>query len=283
MKGVSAYVPCFNNARTVARALTSIHRQTIPIDQIFLVDDASTDSSRAVADQLGVRVVTLEHNLGRGAVRALALDLAKHPLVLCCDATNYLPEDFMLRASHWFADPNVAAVFGRIWQSDSTCLSDRWRGRHLFKVDQDMKVQHRALLSTYGCVLRKDYVIMVGNFDPSLRHSEDADLGHRLLDAGLDVVFDPNLYVVAGVSNTILEVLERYWRWYAGKNEDISLREYAKKIWFSFRVMALLDLRDGDFLSVPISLFVPHYQFWRSWLNRCSSRELFGNRGLGGC
>jgi glycosyltransferase involved in cell wall biosynthesis len=272
MKGVSAYVPCFNNGASVGRALTSIQRQSIPVDQLFLVDDGSTDGSRAVAEQLGVRVVAMERNGGRGAVRAMAMEHARHELVLCCDATNHLPDDFLERASRWFVDPRVAAVVGRIWQVESTALADRWRGRHLFKVQEAMAVQHRALLSTYGCVLRREVVMQVGNFDRSLRHSEDADLGRRLLDAGFDVVFDPELHCISGVTNTVHQVLERYWRWYAGTNEAISFRGYAKQTWYALKVMAMRDLRDGDLLSVPISLFAPHYQFWKSWASRCSAR-----------
>jgi glycosyltransferase involved in cell wall biosynthesis len=272
MTTVSAYVPCFNNAATVGQALASLQRQTYPLDELFLVDDGSTDGSSSVAEQLGVRIVAMERNAGRGAVRATAIAQAQHELVLCCDATNHLPGDFLERASRWFADPAVAAVFGRIWQQEATCLSERWRGRHLFRVQDGMAVQHSALLSTYGCVLRREAVMHVGNFDPSLRHSEDAELGRRLLAAGFDVVFDPSLHVIAGVTNTLRQVLERYWRWYAGMNESISLRGYAKQIWFATKVMAMRDLRDGDLLAVPISLLSPHYQFWRSWIRQCSAR-----------
>jgi glycosyltransferase involved in cell wall biosynthesis len=265
MNGVSAFVPCFNNAASVENALVSLQRQIFPIGELFVVDDASTDGSKAVAEQLGVRVIAMQRNVGRGSVRATAMEQAHQELVLCCDATNHLPDDFMVGASRWFVDPSVAAVFGRIWQSDARCVSDRWRGRHLFKMQEGMAVQHRALLATYGCVLRRNAVLQVGNFDPSLRHSEDAELGQRLLAAGFDVVFDPSLHVVSGVTNTVRQVLERYWRWNAGTGEDTSLRGYAKQIWYATKVMAMRDLRDGDLLSVMISLFSPHYQFWRSF------------------
>jgi len=148
MKGVSAYVPCFNNVTSVAGALAAIQRQSIPVVDLFLVDDGSTDGSRAVAEQLGVRVIAMERNAGRGAVRAAAMERAQQDLVLCCDATNHLPDDFLLKASHWFTDPSVAAVYGRIRQVKAETLADRWRGRHLFKMQDDLAVQHNALLST---------------------------------------------------------------------------------------------------------------------------------------
>lgn len=272
MTVVSAYVPCFNNAATVSQALNSLQAQLGPSVELCLVDDASTDGSQSLATEMSIPVVALKRNIGRGAVRAAAIDLAQNEFVLSCDATNQLPVDFLQRALPWFDDPQVAAVFGRIWQDKALTLADCWRGRHLFRVQEVMAVQHGALLSTYGCVLRSSAVLEVGNFDRSLRHSEDADLGRRLLAAGFDVVFDPSLLVVAGVSNSLSQVLERYWRWYAGSSEGMNLRGYFKQIWYSLKVMARRDLQEGDLLSLPITLFSPHYQFWRSWARRRSGR-----------
>jgi hypothetical protein len=105
----------------------------------------------------------------------------------------------------------------------------------------------------------------VGNFNPNIRHSEDAELGGRLLAAGYEVVFDPSLHIASLAKNTLGEVLERYWRWYAGKDERVSWRGYFKQIAYSFKVMARQDWQARDPLSIPISLLSPHYQFWKSF------------------
>jgi len=267
----SAFVPCFNNELTVAAALLSLQRQSLGPSELFVVDDGSVDGSCAVAVGSGVSVIAMGRNTGRGAVRAEAIFAAHHDYLLCCDATNQLPVDFAARAISWFEDPNVAAVFGRIWQSKARSVADRWRGRHLFKVHHFLPVQHRALLSTYGCVLRRESVIKVGNFDRSLRHSEDADLGRRLLDAGFDVVFDPELLVISNVTNTVRQVLERYWRWHAGSEENFSFYGYVRQVWYSLKVMVPSDIRDGDLLCLPLSLICPHYQFCRSLWRHFSS------------
>ena len=108
----------------------------------------------------------------------------------------------------------------------------------------------------------------VGGYDPRLRHTEDADLGVRLLEAGYDIVGDPDLHVECISSNTLGEVLECYWRWYAGANEEAHVGAYWKTIGYSIKSMAVADLRAGDPRGVPISLLCPHYQFWRSWQRR---------------
>lgn len=268
----SAYVPCFNNQKSVGLTLSSLQNLSSPPSELFLVDDCSSDSSRNVATTMGVPVIAMASNTGRGSVRSRAMQVARHEFVLCCDATNQLPAHFASQALRWFENPKVAAVFGRIWQGDSLSIGDRWRGRHLFKVWEPMTVRHDAMLSTWGCVLRRSAVLAVGNFDASLRHSEDMDLGHRLLAAGFDVVFDPDLHVISRVSNTQLQALDRFWRWNAGEREEINLYSYAKQIWYSLKVLVPRDLSDGDLASVPLSLLCPHYQFWKSWGRRISGR-----------
>jgi hypothetical protein len=93
-----------------------------------------------------------------------------------------------------------------------------------------------------------------------------------VLAGGFDIVHDPDLRVISVASNSALQVLERYWRWYAGVNETISWRGYWKNIGYSLKAMARDDLRARDPLSIPLSLATPHYQFWRTWFRRISAR-----------
>jgi glycosyltransferase involved in cell wall biosynthesis len=265
---ISAYIPCFNNAATLAGALRSIRLQSVPVHELMIIDDGSTDNSCKIAEDFGARIVRHEQNAGRGAVRSRAMREAVHDFVMSCDAGNALQEDFLERALPWFESAKVAAVFGRMWQKDNSTVVLRWRGRHLFKTDALQTANRRAPLATWGVLMRKSHVLAAGNFDSNLRHSEDADLGERLLAQDFEVVFDPSIHVMPLASNTLLEVLERYWRWYAGKHERVSWQGYAKQIIYSLKVMALQDCQAGDPLSVPISLLSPHYQFWKSWARR---------------
>lgn len=266
--GITAYIPCYNNAPTIRQAIESIRNQSVAPAELFVVDDASTDGSPELVRALGIPVVEHGHNSGRGAVRARAMTLARHELVLCCDAINVLDSEFVARAQPQFAHAQAAGVFGRIITLSPRHVVDRWCSRHLFKLDQPATPSRRALLATGGAIVRAAAVRAVGNYRPDLRHSEDSDLGHRLLAAGYDVIYDPQLTFTCITPNTLGRVLERYWRWYAGPDERVSWTGYLRQVLFSIKIMAAQDLRAHDPLSVPISLFSPHYQFWRSWLRR---------------
>jgi glycosyltransferase involved in cell wall biosynthesis len=271
---ISAYVPCFNNASTIGATLQSILDQKIEVAELFVIDDGSIDESCLVAKEMGIPVFKNERNLGRGAVRARAMELARGDLVLCCDATKVLSSDFLEKAILWFADPEVAGVYGGICQPPARNVVQRWRGRHLFKDATSTEVRHNALLVTAGLLISAEAVRKVGNYDLTRCHTEDGDLGERLLKAGYDVVNDPKLRITCTSCNTLWQVLERYWRWHAGKDEAVSWKAYLKQVVYSIKVMARQDLRDRDTLSVPISLFSPHYQFWRSFVRSWTAGQV---------
>lgn len=270
--GISGYVPFFNNASTVLAAVDSLRCQCPALDEVFAIDDGSTDQSAALLEAAGVRVLRQPANLGRGAARRLAMDVALHDFVICCDATNKLSADFAARALPWFEDRKVAAVVGLITDPNPRGVVSRWRARNLFKAGERRFASKSAPLITFGTIVRSSAIAAVGGYDPNLRHTEDAELGQRLELADYEVIEDPSLYVFCNIQNTLAEVLERYWRWYAGKDEVFCINTYLKMLNYTARTMAWGDLKAGDPLSCVISLILPHYQLWRSIKKKISMK-----------
>ena len=57
------------------------------MSELFVISDGSIDGSVEVVTSLGVDLIELKKNYGRGYVRAKAMEHAKYEYVLCCDAT----------------------------------------------------------------------------------------------------------------------------------------------------------------------------------------------------
>jgi glycosyltransferase involved in cell wall biosynthesis len=255
---ISAYVPCYNNARTVALAIEGLKNQTHPVDELFVVDDGSTDESAAVAEGLGVQVIRLGKNEGRGAARARAMETARHEFVVCCDATNRLSPDFVELALKWFSGEDVLAAFGHWHDPHPRNAIDRWRARHLFRAGSVQEVRTHAFLATYGAVLRKSAVMQAGNYDRRLRHGEDFDLGLRLLKLG-NVIMDPALKVEPVVHNTMFEVMERFARWNRASIEAYTLESFVNNHVLAWRILIPRDLENHDVAAALISATLPYF------------------------
>lgn len=90
MPRVSAIVPLYNKVRYVARALDSIYAQSYPDFELIVVDDGSTDGSRAVAEgyrERGLKLVC-QPNAGPGAARNRGAELASGELLAFLDADD---------------------------------------------------------------------------------------------------------------------------------------------------------------------------------------------------
>jgi GT2 family glycosyltransferase len=263
MTRISGYVPCFNNAATIVAAARSLQAQSRALLEVFVVDDGSTDDSVARAEDAGLRVVRLGANLGRGAARARACREAAGDWIVSCDATLVMASDFVERTAPHLETGGHAAVIGRVVDPNPQGLSRRWRARHLLQLDRPQQARPTNLLSTWGVVMRADAVADAGGFDERLRHSEDNELGVRLLKKGWKLFYEPNATLVPQNTNTLPQLLERYWRWNVGKDEALSARRYFGQMVYSARSMARRDLQAGDPGAALLSLLTPHYFLWR--------------------
>jgi len=96
---LSVIVPVFDERNTVVEIVRRMRAVELPVDlEIVVVDDGSTDGTRDVLRQLAdstVRVITHEHNRGKGAAIRNGLEQVTGDLVLVQDADlEYDPEDW---------------------------------------------------------------------------------------------------------------------------------------------------------------------------------------------
>ena len=267
MKGVSACIPYHNNFSTLPTVLQSVLDNGVSMENILVIDDGSSQKASKVCERFQIQCLENEVCMGRGHVRSQAVSLCKKKFILFCDATNRLPNSFLQTSIKHFENERVAAVSGKISNDiNLKNLTSRWRGRHLFKESHNFGIKPMETLSlaTYGTLMRRDSTLAVGNFNPSLRHSEDKELGDRLVGAGFKILGDPNLTIYSLSKDSIFKVLERYWRWYGGVHEKMTIADYFHAMKSSLKPMVQEDLRKADWPCALISLICPHYGFARS-------------------
>jgi len=100
---VSVIIPTYNDAATLDRAVESCLSQSMRDLEVIVVDDASTDSTHAVAEALAerdsrVRLVSHEQNRQALEARRTGLESARGSYVLFLDADDWLDPQVCERA-----------------------------------------------------------------------------------------------------------------------------------------------------------------------------------------
>jgi len=102
-RGVSIVIPNYNYGRFVGQAIDSALAQTHPLVEVIVVDDGSTDDSRAVIERYGERVTAVfQSNAGQNAACAAGFALARFDIVVFLDSDDMLlPEAAATIAARW--------------------------------------------------------------------------------------------------------------------------------------------------------------------------------------
>ena len=95
---VTVLIAAYNAAPFLDRAVLSALDQTHPPTEVLIVDDASSDDTRSVAQEMSrreprIRVVGLDHNGGPAKARNIGIDEARGDWIAILDADDaFLPE-----------------------------------------------------------------------------------------------------------------------------------------------------------------------------------------------
>ena len=119
---ISVVVPNYNYAQYLRERLTSIWAQTCPIFEVIVLDDASTDHSSAVLNELAqempeFRVVWNDQNGGSVIKQwARAVAEAKGDLLWIAEADDFADPKFLATVGSCFGDPEVVLAYSQSQQ-----------------------------------------------------------------------------------------------------------------------------------------------------------------------
>lgn len=189
---ISVIVCAHNEGRYLAACLHSLLAQTRPPDELLVINNASTDETRAVAQEIaGVRVVD-ERRKGLVVARETGRRASTGDLLVYVDADCRAPLTWLARVERRFLrDRALIALSGpyRFYDWD-------WWGRTLIRAYDvtlapatQLLVKHLLRLGTvfYGgnFGVRREALEAIGGFDTSIEfHGEDTNLGRRLYAIG---------------------------------------------------------------------------------------------------
>lgn len=171
MANVSVIVPCFNNAKYVREALSSVVEQSVHVFEIIFVDDGSTDGSAEIAASVSPRIrIITRPNGGIGAARNTGMENASGELIAFLDADDIWPERSLEARLTHLTEGRYDCVFGRLENFVSPELAADKAAALSFPTGE-----HQARFAS-SMLVTADLMRKVDGFDETLRVGEMFDL-----------------------------------------------------------------------------------------------------------
>lgn len=176
---MSCVIPVFNGERYLREALDSVLAQSLPLAEVLVVDDGSTDGTADLVRAYGgpVRHLYQPHR-GVSAARNRGIRAASQPLIAFLDADDvFVAHKNERQVARFVARPDLdmsAAHAINFWSSDLT-VGER---RH----DPKLTNPWPRCISTW--IVRRSLFDTIGGFDETMPLSQDVDWNIRVQGSG---------------------------------------------------------------------------------------------------
>jgi len=186
---ISVVIPAYNGVRFVAETIESVLAQTLPADEVLVIDDGSTDDTAAIAEGFAPRVrVFRRSNQRTAAARNFGVEQATGEWIAFVDHDDLwephkLERQMAELARHPEADLCYTGFAPLIKKGNSARIGK------VYEVPPAEDIR-RSLYRTVtflpsSIVIRRSTFVAVNGFDTKIYKSEDYDMWLRLLHAGV--------------------------------------------------------------------------------------------------
>lgn len=261
---VSVIIPAWNEEVGVLKTLRSVIKNDYGRMQIIVVNDGSTDNSRAIVDKFitqytrkykrrNIRQYYID-NGGKGRALNFGIKKSRGEIILTIDADSALAPDAVQNLVEHFRDPKVSAVVGNVRVANV-------RGRIVSRM-QKLEYLFGFYFKRAHCVMGAEYIYggacaafrrdttfeYFGYFDEKNK-TEDIEMSMRTKFHGMRSIFAEDVLCYTEGAPTYLGLMSQRLRWKKGRFD--TFLQY-RRMFFS------LDRKHNKFLGwfiLPFALF----------------------------
>ncbi len=196
MGRVSVIVPNYNRDPLIAETINNLLSQTLPPQEIIVVDDGSTDASVKTIRSFGPRVKLIQQsNQGPGAARNAGLAIAGGEYIQFQDSDDLLSLNKFEGQARQLAETGSDIAFGP-WAHVS--IRERQMAFETCVLQQSLPPKRIGLLewqmrgwSTVfqSLLFRRTFLDSVGKYRTDVRYGEDMEFFFRLLSLSPRIAF----------------------------------------------------------------------------------------------
>ena len=221
---VSVVIAAYNEASVIVRTVESVLASDWPLDEVWVVDDGSTDGTgdvarKAFGEDPRVSILT-KPNGGKASALNEGIARAGGELLFHIDADTILDREAIGRLATHFADERVAAVAGDVQVGNRINLLTQWQDLE-YVTSQNLDRRAYAALNCITVVpgaigmWRREAVVAVGGYQTDTL-AEDMDLTWRLRRAGYRLENEPDAHAYTEAPERFGPFLRQRFRWSYG-------------------------------------------------------------------
>jgi glycosyltransferase involved in cell wall biosynthesis len=192
---ISLIIPAYNEEKYIGECLKSALKNGGEIFEIIVVNNASTDNTKIVAESFANVKVVDESQKGLTRARQRGLIEAKGDIIAYIDADTKMPSGWVKKINKYFEkDEKTVCISGPYIYYDQSFIGKilvwiYW----LFAYIMYFFVGYMAVGGNFAA--KKEALLKIGGFDQNISfYGEDTDIARRLSKVG-KVKFFLNLYM----------------------------------------------------------------------------------------
>jgi GT2 family glycosyltransferase len=291
----SVVIPAHNASSHLGACLQALHESFETPLEILVVDDGSTDGTRAIATSFGVRVLDSGRCMGPAFARNLGASEAVGDVLFFLDADVCVKADTLSRIAHSLdADPELDALIGS-YDNQPGGAGFISQYRNLMHTFVHQTGAERASTFWSGCgAIRRPVFMQHSGFSLEYKRPaiEDIELGYRLCRDGRKIMLDREIQVTHlkrwsfwGLVKTDMldrgipwtELILRDRRMPNDLNLQLSQRISVALAFVLVGLAASVALLDGAYMLAPLLaiVFLMLARWWGEFGSRMRPRRAF--------
>lgn len=267
MTSLALCIPAYQAADYLPRLLASAYQQWIPFDEIWVFDDASTDSTAQVAKKYGAQVLRAASNVGCSAGKNALMHQVQSEWIHFHDADDLLLPNFTTLAHAWMEKPDCPDVvlFDYEYRENQTSMLIALSDFQPDELERDpMRYAILNQINPFCGLYRRASLEKVGGYDvdPEILYNEDVAFHCKLARQGLKFSAEKEVSIVnyrmptsMSMSNQLkcLQAHVEVMRRLSLDCGDQYSNEIKWKLWNAARCLAALRQWDDVYRALAIA------------------------------
>ena len=261
---VSIHIPAFNAERTINECIDSLFNQTVPFDEIIVVNDFSSDKTLEILKKYKtIKIINNKMNMGLSYSRNQAIKNSRNEIIASIDADVILEDQWLEKMLFYLNKDGISMCGGKLEEKLTNNKFNLWRAKYYSQNwgNQD-KLSPNFL---FGCntLQKKSIWQEIGGYNENFKtNGEDIDYSNKIKNLNKGNLFYCANAKCFHLQNDNLESLSnRVWRYHAFgyKIKEPSFKRLIKLSIKQFKFMinrTLLNLIKFNLNNIYISAFI---------------------------